>query len=195
VPDPLDSRRGANQDPPQPNLLDQPAAAAHHPPPQPPDEAHKCFLRERPSACRGRLEPAGARLRPDASVCDLVSARLLLSSRQRGPGYRNGDDAMTRARMLVPLRCQASPATVALLVTGLPVTLLAPLSCWHGSRSATLVRLRSIRSPSRWYPSCAASASQKRCRVWLKPPLVKARIFAGRTANTSTVPEPCRKPS
>jgi hypothetical protein len=40
-----------------------------------------------------------------------------------------------------------------------------------------------------------ASAPQKRCRVWLKPPLVKARTFAGRTANTSAVPTSCRKPS
>jgi hypothetical protein len=39
------------------------------------------------------------------------------------------------------------------------------------------------------------AASQKQCRVWLKLPLVKARTFAGWTANTSTVPPSCRKPS
>jgi hypothetical protein len=35
---------------------------------QPPGEAHECFLRERSSACRGRLHPAGSRLRPGAGV-------------------------------------------------------------------------------------------------------------------------------
>jgi hypothetical protein len=40
-----------------------------------------------------------------------------------------------------------------------------------------------------------SSAAQKRCRVWLKPLLVKARTLAGGTANTSAVPAPCRKPS
>jgi hypothetical protein len=61
-----------------------------------------------------------------------------------------------------------------------------------GSRlGAALV---SIRSPSIWSASCVASAPQKRCRVWLKPPLVKARTFAGRTANTRAVPTSCRKP-
>jgi hypothetical protein len=40
-----------------------------------------------------------------------------------------------------------------------------------------------------------ALGPQKRCRVWLKPPLVKARTFAGRTANTRAVPTSCRKPS
>jgi hypothetical protein len=32
-----------------------------------------------------------ARIRPDPSVSRLGSARLLLSSRRRGPGYRNGE--------------------------------------------------------------------------------------------------------
>jgi len=36
--------------------------------------------------------------RPDANVCDLGSARLLLSSRERGPGYRNGDDPLAAIR-------------------------------------------------------------------------------------------------
>ena len=45
------------------------------------------------------------------------------------------------------------------------------------------------------FASYVASAPQKRCRVWLKPPLVKARTFAGRTANTRAVPTSCRKPS
>jgi len=39
----------------------------------------------------GICAAAHDRLRPDASVCDLGSARLLLSSRERGPGYRNGN--------------------------------------------------------------------------------------------------------
>jgi hypothetical protein len=62
---------------------------------QPPGVAHVCFLRMRSSACRCRLEPGGSRLRPDPSVRGLDSARPLLSSRRRGPGYRNGDVPLT----------------------------------------------------------------------------------------------------
>lgn len=51
---------------------------------------------------------------------------------------------------------------------------------------------RQARTPAGSY---VASAPQKRCRVWLKSPLVKARTFVGRTANTSAVPAWCRKPS
>jgi hypothetical protein len=40
---------------------------------------------------------AGARIRPDPSVCGLGSARLLLFSGPLGPGYRKGDQVITRA--------------------------------------------------------------------------------------------------
>jgi hypothetical protein len=45
------------------------------------------------------------RLRPDPSVCGLGSARLLLFSCQRGPGYRKGDIGIVWIRE----RVQASP--------------------------------------------------------------------------------------
>jgi hypothetical protein len=130
--------------------------------------------------------------------------RLHSPSRPHAAGERFGDDAME------PCPAERGLAARSLLATppprrrdlrnwrraGLPVTSCwLPLSCWRGSRYAGLVRLRSIQSPSSWYASYVASAPQKRCRVWLKPPLVKARTFAGRTANTRAVPTSCRKPS
>ena len=80
----------------------------------------------------------------------------------------------------VPLLARRSTARHTLLA---PDQSLARVSRWRVGSST-----RSIRSRSGWYASCGTSAPQKRCRVWLKPPLAKARTFAGRTANTSVVP-------
>jgi hypothetical protein len=126
------------------------------------------------------------------------------------PGHaRSGELARVDETPDVPAREPQSPGGVRCHPTAEPLAedlllarsraarhvLLLPLSCWRGSRYAGLVRLRSIRSPSIWSGSYVVSEPQKRCRVWLKPPLVKARTFAGRTANTSAVPTSCRKPS
>ena len=65
---------------------------------QPRDAADECIPGKRSSGPRRRRVAAGLRYRPDPSVCGLGSARVLLFSRPRGPGYRNGDIAIVRFR-------------------------------------------------------------------------------------------------
>jgi hypothetical protein len=61
--------------------------------------------RKRSSGARRSPAVTRLRLRPDPSVCGLGSARLLLSSRRRGPGYRNGDIGIARRLAAARLSC------------------------------------------------------------------------------------------
>jgi hypothetical protein len=69
--------------------------------------------RKRSSGARRSPAVTRLRLRPDPSVCGLGSARLLLSSRRRGPGYRNGDQAQVGDVAVLAVGEQADPQKAA----------------------------------------------------------------------------------